>query len=475
MPPPRGTSDSPALAAAPSLVFEVRKVVGTFTNAGPGSGYRSLELTMASGAALELLHQLGPDAFIVLQTLVLLTEEADDQLVVTANSTDIGAHLGWHRAKASRLITQLETAGFLAREQEHLGRGKGEAWGRVRYVLSPTLYRAVERRLSITHSDRPLGVNASAVTKRDTTDAGAEDLASGVGSSAVTNPNSTSNRSGVEVGAAVSCAVTNLDTTDVPAGQRADASRDTTELANLHGYEGMTNPHLSSTPHVNDNEAITLSQATAAILGTLTAVGAGPSPLGQDTIAVTNDTLPRLTDSEMVALLRGWHVYDAERLVASTARHVLDTAVQQVGDNWDNVKKPGAYLRRLLAEAATPATVPQRPPGSSPAPAPTRSTATESTGTSVGQRSVSDDTFRPFPQLSNEDLVAVCAALPDDIRHSVEAKVLKQLGIVQAVGLVATNQLTRLQRLCLISTLDAEGLLPQPGDVGNPVPQREAG
>src|SRR3954451_10523097 len=166
-PPPLLPGTSAPTAARPALVFEVTKTIAAYTTDGiaPGGG---LKVTVMPEAALRLQKALGVKLFSALFTLICMAGDDGSRLVVDTNATRLADQLGCSRQKAGEMVTQLEQAGFLDREQARGIGGRADRFGRGRYVLCPELYRAVERRQNLTHSERPLGDPSTGVTKPDT-------------------------------------------------------------------------------------------------------------------------------------------------------------------------------------------------------------------------------------------------------------------------------------------------------------------
>src|SRR3954453_11521491 len=165
--PPPLAGDTAPTAARPALVFEVTKTIAAYTTDGlaPGGG---LKVTVMPEAALRLQKALGVKLFSALFTLICMAGDAAPRLVVDTNAARLADQLGCSRQKAGEMVTQLEQAGFLDREQARGIGGRADRFGRGRYVLCPELYRAVERRQNLTHSERPLGDVPTVVTKADT-------------------------------------------------------------------------------------------------------------------------------------------------------------------------------------------------------------------------------------------------------------------------------------------------------------------
>src|SRR3954462_1526937 len=184
-PPPPGVSAP--IAVRPALVFEVTKTIAAYTTDGiaPGGG---LKVTVMPEAALQLQKALGVKLFAALFTLICMAGDDGYRLVVDTNATKLAEQLGCSRQKAGEMVTQLEQAGFLDREQARGVGGRADRFGRGRYVLCPELYRAVERRQTLTHSERPLGDAITVVTKADTGSAASDVTEADSTSAGVGNP-----------------------------------------------------------------------------------------------------------------------------------------------------------------------------------------------------------------------------------------------------------------------------------------------
>src|SRR3954453_19900730 len=165
--PPPFPGISAPIAVRPALVFEVTKTIAAYTTDGiaPGGG---LKVTVMPEAALQLQRALGVKLFSALFTLICMAGDDGHRLVVDTNATKLAEQLGCSRQKAGEMVPQLEQAGFLDRQQARGVGGRADRFGRGRYVLCPELYRAVERRQTLTHSDRPLGASPTVVTEPDT-------------------------------------------------------------------------------------------------------------------------------------------------------------------------------------------------------------------------------------------------------------------------------------------------------------------
>src|SRR3954469_18717303 len=193
-PPPLPGTSAP-IAARPALVFEVTKTIAAYTTDGiaPGGG---LKVTVMPEAALQLQRALGVKLFSALFTLICMAGDDGYRLVVDTNATKLAEQLGCSRQKAGEMVTQLEHAGFLDREQARGVGGRADRFGRGRYVLCPELYRAVERRQTLTHSDRPLGGPSTGVTKADIGSRGADVREADTRSTDVTGPDATHESAG---------------------------------------------------------------------------------------------------------------------------------------------------------------------------------------------------------------------------------------------------------------------------------------
>ena len=313
--PPPHPGDPATSAARPALVFEVTKTIAAYTTDGlaPGGGLR---VTVMPEAALQLQRALGVKLFSALFTLICMAGDDGSRLVVDTNASKLAEQLGCSRQKAGEMVTQLEQAGFLDREQVRGIGGRADRFGRGRYVLCPELYRAVERRQTLTHSERPLGDVPTVVTK------------AGTGSTAtdVAKPDTTSTGVG------------GRDTGGRSAGRTGGRFSDTGARSHPH-EDGMDEDHPS--------------------LATTDARLTPPSVAG-------------LPAAEVVAMLEQWGVFDAETVVRTAAPAALDAALREISARFGEIKNPGAYLRRLLAgstaapQPARPVVVP--PPVVAPAP-----------------------------------------------------------------------------------------------------------
>src|SRR3954463_2506210 len=165
--PPPLAEDTAPTAVRPALVFEVTKTIAAYTTDGlaPGGG---LKVTVMPESALHLQRALGVKLFSALFTLICMAGDDGSRLVVETNATKLAEQPGCSRQKAGGMGTQLEQAGFLARRQARGVDGRPDRFGRGRYVLCPDLYRAVERRQTLTHSERLLSDTSTDVTDADT-------------------------------------------------------------------------------------------------------------------------------------------------------------------------------------------------------------------------------------------------------------------------------------------------------------------
>jgi hypothetical protein len=310
--PPPHPGDPAPTAARPALVFEVTKTIAAYTTDGiaPGGGLR---VTVMPEAALQLQRALGVKLFAALFTLICMAGDDGSRLVVDTNATKLADQLGCSRQKAGEMVTQLEQAGFLDREQARGIGGRADRFGRGRYVLCPELYRAVERRQNLTHSERPLGDSPTDVTTADT----------GPSPTDVTGADTTST------------GVAEPDTGRGSAGRTG--GRFTDSGARSHPHEdGMKNDHSS---------------------------------LAATDARLTPPSVAGLPAAEVVALLEQWGVFEAETVVRTADPAVLDAALREISARFGEIKNPGAYLRRLLA-ADTPAPQRTRPAVVVPPPAP---------------------------------------------------------------------------------------------------------
>src|SRR3954466_120552 len=127
--PPPHLADPGTTAVRPALVFEVTKTIAAYTTDGiaPGGG---LKVTVMPEAALQLQRALGVKLFSALFTLICMAGDDGHRLVVDTNATKLAEQLGCSRQKAGEMVTQLEQAGFLDREQARgIGGGAGPGGG----------------------------------------------------------------------------------------------------------------------------------------------------------------------------------------------------------------------------------------------------------------------------------------------------------------------------------------------------------
>src|SRR3954470_24715398 len=290
-PPPFPGTSAP-IAVRPALVFEVTKTIAAYTTDGiaPGGG---LKVTVMPEAALQLQKALGVKLFAALFTLICMAGDDGYRLVVDTNATKLADQLGCSRQKGGEMVTQLEQAGFLDREQVRGIGGRSDRFGRGRYVLCPELYRAVERRQNLTHSERPLGDSPTVVTKADTGSSPTDVAKADTTSTAVGEP----------------------DTGRGSAGRTGGRFRDTGARSHPH-EDGMKNDHSSS---------------------------------GTPDARLTPPSVAGLPVGEVVSLLEQWGVFDAETVVRTADPAVLDAALREISGRFGEIKNPGAYLRRLLA------------------------------------------------------------------------------------------------------------------------------
>jgi hypothetical protein len=291
--------------APPPLAFEVTKTIAAWTTDGlaPGGG---LKVTVMPEAALQLQRRLGVKLFSALFTLVCMAGDDGHRLVVDTNATKLAEQLGCSRQKAGEMVTELERAGFLDRQQARGVGGRADRFGRGRYVLCPELYRAVERRQTLTHSDRLLGGSSTGVTE------------AGTGSP----------RADVTEADITSTAVSPRDSGSGSAGRTGGRFTDSGARSHRHD-DGMNEDHSS-----------------------LSTTDARLTPPSEPVVVAG------LPAADVIALLEQWGVFDAESVVRTADPGVLDAALREISARFAEIKNPGAYLRRLLA-GGRPA--PQRP------------------------------------------------------------------------------------------------------------------
>src|SRR4051812_35605533 len=373
---------------APTLVFEVTKTIAAYTTDGiaPGGG---LKVTVMPEAALQLQKALGVKLFSALFTLICMAGDDGYRLVVDTNATRLAEQLGCSRQKAGELVTQLEQAGFLDREQARGIGGRADRFGRGRYVLCPELYRAVERRQTLTHSERPLGDSRTVVTRADT------------------GPRSTD----VSEADTTSTGVAESDTGGEAAGRTADGFPDGGVRSHRH-EDGMNNDH--------------------------------PSLPTTDARLTPPSVVAGLPAGEVVGLLEQWGVFDAETVVRTADPAVLDAALREIAARFAEIKNPGAYLRRLLAGDGS---APQRPRRAAAAPPPP--TPVSALAAPVAAPVTDQDAGRRLPEITGEQLVAVYAGLSPQERAEVD-RTLGRMADVAGAGWCHVPNLIRPRRLYLV-------------------------
>jgi hypothetical protein len=403
----------------PPLVFEVTKTIAAYTTDGitPGGG---LKVTVMPEAALQLQRSLGVKLFSALFTLICMAGDDGSRLVVETNATKLAEQLRCSRQKAGEMVTQLEQAGFLDRQQARGVGGRADRFGRGRYVLCPELYRAVERRQTLTHSDRPLGGARTDVREPD----------SGSPATGVSEPDITAT------------AVGEPDTTGEPAGRTGDSYRDTGARSHRH-EDGMNEDHSSLA-------------TTDARLTPPSAPRPAPS------------TVAGLPAAEVVALLEQWGVFDAGSVVRTADPDVLDAALREISARFTEIKNPGAYLRRLLAAGgptAQPRRVPDTAPLEGPAPQPgpaslppADAAVPEPRAAQPAAPAAPAPAVRSLPELTGEQLVEVYVQLPAAARAEVD-RALGRMAQVAGGGWCNVPALIRPRRLYLVGVLERLGLL----------------
>jgi hypothetical protein len=381
---------------APTLVFEVTKTIAAYTTDGiaPGGG---LKVTVMPEAALQLQKALGVKLFSALFTLICMAGDDGYRLVVDTNAAKLAEQLGCSRQKAGELVTQLELAGFLDREQARGIGGRADRFGRGRYVLCPELYRAVERRQTLTHSERPLGDSPTVVTRADT----------GSRSTGVSEPDTTST------------GVVESDTGGGAAGRTADRFPDGGARSHRH-EDGMKDDH--------------------------------PSPATTDARLTPPSVVAGLPAGEVVGLLEQWGVFDAESVVRTADPAVLDAALREISARFAEIKNPGAYLRRLLAGGGS---APQRPRQAAAAPPPPVAPVAVAP---VALPGTDQDAGRRLPEITGEQLVAVYTGLSAQERAEVD-RTLGRMADVAGAGWCHVPNLIRPRRLYLVGVLERLGLL----------------
>lgn len=488
------------LAAAPRLVFEIRRTIATMTSAGPGNGYASIEVVLLADAALELQRELGPDLFTVLLTVALSSTERDGEMVTEGPTPVVVGQTGWHRVRVSKMLTGLQAAGFLSLEQHAIPGQKGFTKTMAR--LAPDLYRRVDRRMSVVTHERTSGappaglsdpynvpttaggngvtepdtvpgdgvakhdtVRPNAVTQVDTARPNAVavgdsvDIAAGrnaVDSSGVAGPGSVAGPNGAGPGDSVSGRWVRV----VP-GRGAVDSSDTVAPRHLH-EDGDDECHSS---RGDDHDP-----GPAPAQGTLRPVG-GPLVDGTAALApaaavaalvgraptVRVEEVPHLRPDALRELLASWGVFDVDRLLTRYPTHVLTYAVQSVITRWQTVENPGAYLRKVLRQADAP------PTSGSPAPPSRPSTAEPGTADAPARRPAPPPAVDTDPEpVPPEVLAAALAACPPQVRQEVEAVADAALANVPDNLRGLTALVNAYRRNALAEALRDRGLLPPP-------------
>jgi hypothetical protein len=390
---------------APTLVFEVTKTIAAYTTDGiaPGGG---LKVTVMPEAALQLQKALGVKLFSALFTLICMAGDDGYRLVVDTNAARLAEQLGCSRQKAGEMVTQLEQAGFLDREQARGIGGRADRFGRGRYVLCPELYRAVERRQTLTHSERPLGDSCTVVTRADTG----------------------SRSTGVSESDTTSTGVAESDTGRDTAGHTADGFPDGGVRSHRH-EDGMNNDH--------------------------------PSLPTSDARLTPPSVVAGLPAGEVVDLLEQWGVFDAETVVRTADPAVLDAALREISARLAEIKNPGAYLRRLLAGGGSAAQRPRQAAAAPPPPPPPPMPVAPVAGplvAPVAAPATDQDAGRRLPEVTGEQLVAVYAGLSPQERAEVD-RALGRMADVAGTGWCHVPNLIRPRRLYLVGVLDRLGLL----------------
>lgn len=331
------------LRVVPSLVFDVTRTVGTLTTAAFGPGYVSTQVTLMSNAALGLQRDLGPELFTVLLVLAMSADEERGGLVVDSATAALTAQTGWGRQKCSRLLTQLETAGFLRSEQQRIPNDKGKlTFAYMRTWLTPELYQTTERRLTIATAPPVSGAGASAV---------------GNWNNGPTLSADAFCVSGTSVGA-------ERDNEGVGAGQSADAFPDTEPPRHHHGDEDEDDFH---SPGGDEDEQPAARSAVRSAnadfagmrpalpreLRSSAALAYATQPASARPAVRTNVAeVRRMSAYQTEELLRSWRVFGAQHLVRDTPPQVLAEAIAATTDRLDSVANPGAYFRQLLRQAS---------------------------------------------------------------------------------------------------------------------------
>lgn len=434
-------SPGPVLRAVPRLAFEVRRTIATVTDRGVTPGYASTEVSLLSDASLELQRDLGPDRFGVLLALVMSAREEDGRLVVEGATDVVRTQTRWSRAKASRVIAQLEDAGFMQRHQARTGTGfdKSRCW------LDPALYQTVERRLSVAATEVRTGSTERADTKPYT---------------APPTPGGTK-RDSTPPGD------TEPDTTPVRAGHPGEQIRDTRVLDHHHGDGDEDELHCSA-GHADEprRHGLTASDADlAALLPLNTPQVVGSSALAQllpSSTPMSVEEVRHVPRDEIVSLLKSWRVFDAEQIVLTTPSNVLTAAVAAVTSRAGTIENPGGYLRNLLRRAAQ-----GQAPTAKTSGTPTVSTALPRSDPH-GTTGVPPSTPRtPAPPPPVEDDVIVDSAAVDDALSALAADVREALhaGVDQEVSATSWARgplAAALRRNLLTERLQELGVLPRP-------------
>ncbi|WP_448624008.1 hypothetical protein [Geodermatophilus sp. URMC 64] len=420
LPPPPVPGASAPTAARPTLVFEVTKTIAAYTTDGiaPGGG---LKVTVMPEAALQLQKALGVKLFSALFTLICMAGDDGYRLVVDTNATKLAEQLGCSRQKAGEMVTQLEQAGFLDRQQARGVGGRADRFGRGRYVLCPELYRAVERRQTLTLSDRPLGDASTVVTKANAGSAAADVTETDITSTGVTTPD-------IRTGSA---------------GRTGGRFSDTGARSHRHEDE-MNEDHSSlSTPDARLTPPSVAARADES----------GPAPLPA--------VVAGLPAADVVAMLEQWGVFDAESVVRTADPEVLEAALREISARFAEIKNPGAYLRRLLAGGgpAAPRSRPVVPASPQTAPAaPVAAAPVAPVAAAAPAADVPVPAGPSLPELTGAQLVAVYAQLPEDARAEVD-RTLGRMAQVAGHGWCNVPELIRPRRLYLVGVLERLGLL----------------
>lgn len=413
---PTHCSAPAAPPVGPSLVFEVLKSMAAYSTDGIAPTPGGLKVTVMSAPALELQRSLGAKLFSALFTLICMAGDDGHQLIVDANATQLGEQLGCSRQKAGEMVTQLELAGFLTREQARGVAGRADRFGRGRYVLCPALYRAVERRSTITHSDRLLGDPGTDVTKADSGGFPAGVGKADVRAAAVSEP--------------------------VIGGERAGRTGGSFSDNGIRSH-----PHEDEMNEDHSSSLTTDARLTPALIGGVPA-------------------------EEIVGLLAAWRMVDAERVVAATDPGLLAACLREVeaGVGEKRIPNPGGYLRKLIQtggpawfQRSTPPPAdarprPADPPRQTPPPALTADPGhTPSPGQqSAGNKVPAPTVGVPGAGVSTDELLTLLAGLAEDQR----TELCRRAGLRAAAGDPLRAELTSvMRRVRLIEELRRDGLL----------------